>query len=102
AVARRSAPGCVGRLRRGTVPAAALQEGAARGELIVRVDVADSLPGGLAIYGARFGRYPVDPTVAFELRQAGVTKAPFGRLPDGRPVDQFTITNIHGLEVRVI
>ena len=24
-----------------------------------------ALPGGLAIYGARFGRYPVDPTVVF-------------------------------------
>jgi hypothetical protein len=30
--------------------------------------VSDALPGGLAIYGAKFGRYPVDPTVALVLR----------------------------------
>jgi predicted transcriptional regulator len=34
----------------------------------MRLEVSDSLPGGLAIYGARFGRYPVDPTIIFELR----------------------------------
>jgi predicted transcriptional regulator len=27
-----------------------------------------ALPGGLAIYGAQFGRYPLDPTVLFVLR----------------------------------
>jgi hypothetical protein len=27
-----------------------------------------ALAGGLAIYGARFGRYPIDPTVLFVLR----------------------------------
>jgi aldose 1-epimerase len=31
-----------------------------------------------------------------------VTRAPFGRMPDGRPVDVFTLTSAHGLEVRVI
>jgi aldose 1-epimerase len=31
-----------------------------------------------------------------------VTRAPFGLLPDGRPVDVFTLTSAHGLEVRVI
>jgi predicted transcriptional regulator len=30
--------------------------------------VDESLPGGLAIYGERFGRYPVDPTLVFEMR----------------------------------
>ena len=34
----------------------------------VRLVVSDALPGGLAIYGARFGRYPLDPTVALVLR----------------------------------
>jgi len=94
--------GSYGQLLRVPIPPTALQEGADRRELIVRLDVADSLPGGLAIYSARFGRYPVDPTVVFELQQAGVTRTPFGRLPDGRQVEQFTITNAHGLEVRVI
>jgi hypothetical protein len=36
--------------------------------VIVRLEVDQSLPGGLAIYGARFGRYPLDPTVVFVLR----------------------------------
>jgi aldose 1-epimerase len=31
-----------------------------------------------------------------------MTRAPFGRLPDGRPVDVFTLTNGRGLEVRAI
>jgi aldose 1-epimerase len=31
-----------------------------------------------------------------------MTRAPFGRLPDGRPVDVFTLTNGHGLELRAI
>jgi aldose 1-epimerase len=31
-----------------------------------------------------------------------VTRAPFGRLPDGRAVDLFTLTNGHGIEVRVM
>ena len=31
-----------------------------------------------------------------------VTRAPFGRLPDGRAVDLFTLATSHGLEVRVM
>jgi aldose 1-epimerase len=31
-----------------------------------------------------------------------VTRAPFGRLPDGRAVDLFTLTNGHGVEVHVM
>ena len=50
------------------VPAEALASGARTGELVVRLEVSDSLPGGLAIYGSRFGRYPVDPTIIFVLR----------------------------------
>ena len=38
------------------------------GEIVVRLEVDEALPGGLAIYGARFGRYPVDPTIIFVLR----------------------------------
>lgn len=36
------------------------------------------------------------PTVTRELR-----RAPFGRTPDGQPVDLFTLTNAHGIEVRL-
>jgi hypothetical protein len=35
---------------------------------VIRLEVDDALPGGLAIYGAKFGRYPIDPTVLFVLR----------------------------------
>jgi hypothetical protein len=47
------------------IPRAALEKAAADGALQIRLEVDEALPGGLAIYGARFGRYPVDPTVVF-------------------------------------
>jgi len=34
--------------------------------LNIRFEVDESLPGGLAIYGKRFGRYALDPTLLFE------------------------------------
>jgi hypothetical protein len=61
--------GSYGQLLRVPIPAGAIQEGARTGELIVRLEVDEALPGGLALYGARFGRYPVDPTVLFVLRR---------------------------------
>jgi hypothetical protein len=36
--------------------------------VVIRLEVDESLPGGLAIYGAHFGRYPLDPTVVFVLK----------------------------------
>jgi len=39
---------------------------------------------------------------ADEARILAMTRAPFGRLPDGRAVEQFTLTNAHGVEVRVM
>ena len=36
----------------------------------LRLEVPDSLPGGLAIFGARFGRYPFDPSIVFALLDA--------------------------------
>jgi hypothetical protein len=53
------------------IPRAALERAAADGTLQILLEVDEALPGGLAIYGAHFGRYPVDPTVVFvrnELR----------------------------------
>ena len=41
---------------------------AAAKELVIRLEVDESLPGGLAIYGERFGRYPLDPTLVFNLK----------------------------------
>ncbi len=60
--------GSYGELLRVPVPADALADGARGGYLTVRLEVDDALPGGLAIYGAQFGRYPVDPTILFVLR----------------------------------
>jgi hypothetical protein len=64
--------GSYGQLLRVPLPAAALANAAQTGEVVIRLEVDDTLPGGLAIYGARFGRYPVDPTIAFILRKPRV------------------------------
>ncbi len=34
----------------------------------IRFEVDEGLPGGLAVYGRRFGRYPLDPTLLFEFK----------------------------------
>jgi hypothetical protein len=44
-----------------------LRAGAESGQLVIRLEVDSALPGGLAIYGEHFGRYPLDPTVLFVL-----------------------------------
>lgn len=41
-------------------------------------------------------------TQASKLDRAGVTRTPFGALPDGRAVEQFTLVNAHGVEVRAL
>jgi predicted transcriptional regulator len=63
--------GSYGELLRVAIPPQALAKAAEAGEVVIRLQVDDALPGGLAIYGARFGRYPVDPTVVFMLRGDG-------------------------------
>jgi predicted transcriptional regulator len=60
--------GSYGQLVRVPIPAAALADAARSGSIIVRLAVDTALPGGLAIYGSGFGRYPIDPTVLFVLR----------------------------------
>ncbi len=60
--------GSYGELLRVPIPAEALAEAARRGEVIIRLSVDEALPGGLAIYGAHFGRYPVDPTVVWVVK----------------------------------
>lgn len=61
--------GSYGQLLRVGVPDAALDDAARTGALRVRLEVGDALPGGLAIYGAHFGRYPLDPSVVFVLHR---------------------------------
>jgi hypothetical protein len=58
-------PGSYGQLLRVPVPRAAIMQAEQTGTLLVRMTVDDALPGGLAIYGARFGRYPVEPSVVW-------------------------------------
>ncbi len=60
--------GSYGYLIQATLPMAALQAAAEAKEIVLRLEVDESLPGGLAIYGERFGRYPVDPTLLFHLK----------------------------------
>jgi hypothetical protein len=60
--------GSYGQLLRVPLPPGAIAQAAQAGEVIVRLEVDETLPGGLAIYGSRFGRYPLDPTVLFVLR----------------------------------
>ncbi len=56
--------GSYGYLIKATVPAYLIGKAAGR-MLKVRFEVDGSLPGGLAIYGEKFGRYPVDPCLIF-------------------------------------
>ena len=60
--------GSYGQILQVPVSRAALAKGAASGAMVVRLEVDESLPHGLAIYGAHFGRYPLDPTMLFVLR----------------------------------
>ena len=65
---RLSEAGSYGELVRVALPPAALARAASAGAVVVRLEVDGAVPGGLAIYGREFGRYPVDPTVLFVLR----------------------------------
>jgi len=60
--------GSYGYLIQATIPADGLQRAAQAREIVVRLEVDAALPGGLALYGERFGRYPLDPTLVFTLR----------------------------------
>ncbi|MCK5369273.1 MAG: hypothetical protein KAQ62_12000, partial [Cyclobacteriaceae bacterium] len=45
---------------------AAIDQAIADRKITIRFEVEESLPGGLAIYGKDFGRYPLDPILVFE------------------------------------
>lgn len=60
--------GSYGYLVNAHIPKSVLQEAAAQKEIVLRLEVDEALPGGLAIYGERFGRYPLDPTLVFVLK----------------------------------
>jgi hypothetical protein len=60
--------GSYGYLLRAVVPGRALRAAAQAKEFIIRFEVDEALPGGLALYGERFGRYPLDPTLVLATR----------------------------------
>jgi hypothetical protein len=60
--------GSYGYLVKAAVPPQAVRAAATTREIVVRLEVDESFPGGLAIYGERFGRYPIDPTIVFTLK----------------------------------
>ena len=57
--------GSYGYLLKSSIPLK-LISGAGDRQVNIRFEVDESLPGGLAIYGKLFGRYPLDPTLLFE------------------------------------
>lgn len=61
--------GSYGTLIHAVIPPALLAHARRDGEVVVRLEVDDALPHGLALYGARFGRYPVDPVLLLELKR---------------------------------
>jgi hypothetical protein len=77
--------GSYGELVRVALPPAALAKAAATGQVVVRLEVDAALPGGLAVYGREFGRYPVDPSVLFVLRGGAAPRAAEGPPPNGPP-----------------
>ncbi len=60
--------GSYGELVSVTVPASLLAHAAAAGEVVIQLEVDEAVPGGLAVYGEDFGRYPLDPTLVLTLR----------------------------------
>jgi hypothetical protein len=60
--------GSYGELLRVPLPRRAIEKAASSGTLTLRLEVDEALPHGLALYGAKFGRYPLDPTIVFTLR----------------------------------
>ncbi|HEX6559661.1 MAG TPA: glycoside hydrolase family 2 TIM barrel-domain containing protein, partial [Longimicrobiales bacterium] len=68
--------GSYGQLLQVAVPREAVQAAARSGQFIIRLEVPQSLPGGLAIYGQRFGRYPLDPTLIFVPRTRAAASQP--------------------------
>jgi hypothetical protein len=60
--------GSYGWLVSADIPAAALARAAQDGFLTIRLEADDALAAGLAVYGERFGRYPLDPTLVLTLK----------------------------------
>ncbi len=60
--------GSYGYLVSAAIPRHILEQAAKSSKLVIRLEADEALAGGIAIYGEQFGRYPLDPTVAFILK----------------------------------
>jgi hypothetical protein len=66
---RLSEAGSYGELVSASVPETALRAAVAEGAVVIRLEVDEALPGGLAVYGEGSGRYPLDPSLVLTLRR---------------------------------
>jgi hypothetical protein len=64
-----SEAGSHGELVSTSVPLPALRAAESAGEVVIRLEVDEALPGGLAVYGEEAGRYPLDPSLVLTLRR---------------------------------
>ncbi len=60
--------GSYGYMIKASIPKVLIQKITGR-KVIIRLEVDKSFPGGLAVYGERFGRYPVDPAIIFVMKK---------------------------------
>ena len=60
--------GSYGYLVSAEIPGRLLTRAAQAGHLVLRIEADEALASGIAIYGERFGRYPLDPAVVFALK----------------------------------
>lgn len=58
--------GTYGYLVKVEIDKAMIDQAAESGKFTIRFEVDEASAGGLAIYGKKFGRYPLDPTIVFE------------------------------------
>jgi len=61
--------GSYGYLTEFGIPPEALTRAQADRQFVLRLEVDESTAGGIAVYGERFGRYPLDPTLSFALKK---------------------------------
>jgi len=59
--------GSYGYLVEANIPTSLIRQSQGK-DLMIRFEVDSAFPGGLAIYGENFGRYPIEPTICFEMK----------------------------------